>query len=155
VILLALLRGQLEQTRTTIVRQFEDPAPFVSIEESQLKQLFLNLFLNAIEAMGTDGALSVKITRRHTHGMPLIVIDVSDTGPGISETVAANIFDPFFTTKSRGSGLGLTICRGITDAHRGTIRAERNTAGQGTTIVVELPVPSAAAELLQRTAVRS
>ncbi len=151
----ALLRGQLEQTRTAIVRQFDDPAPFVSIEESQLKQLFLNLFLNAIEAMGSDGALTVKITRRHTQGVPLIVIDVSDTGPGISDTVAANIFDPFFTTKSRGSGLGLTICRGITDAHRGTIRAECNPAGRGTTIVVELPAPNAAAELLQKTALRS
>lgn len=152
---LALLRGQLEQTRTAVVREFEDPAPFVTIEDSQLKQLFLNLFLNAIEAMGTDGSLTVRITRRHTQGMPLIVVDVSDTGPGISEKVAANIFDPFFTTKSRGSGLGLTICRGITDAHRGTIRAERNLTGPGTTIVVELPVPSAAAELLQKTAVRS
>jgi signal transduction histidine kinase len=152
---LALLRGQLEQTRTAVVREFEDPAPFVSIEDSQLKQLFLNLFLNAIEAMGTDGTLTVRITRRHSQGLPLIVVDVSDTGPGISDTVAANIFDPFFTTKARGSGLGLTICRGIADAHRGTIRAERNLAGPGTVIVVELPVPSAAAELLQKTALRS
>ena len=152
---LALLRGQLEQTRTAVMRDFQDPAPFVSIDESQLKQLFLNLFLNAIEAMGTEGVLTVRITRKHAQGLPLIVVDVSDTGPGISEAVAANIFDPFFTTKARGSGLGLTICRGIADAHRGTIRAERNTEGPGTTIVVELPVPSAAAELLQKTALRS
>jgi signal transduction histidine kinase len=151
---LALLRGQLEQTRTRLVREFEDPAPFVAIDESQLKQLFLNLFLNAIEAMGTDGSLTVRITRKHTHGQPWIVVEVSDTGPGISETVAANIFDPFFTTKPRGSGLGLTICRGITDAHRGTIRAETNLHRRGTTIVVELPVPDAAAELVQKTALR-
>jgi signal transduction histidine kinase len=152
---LALLRGQLEQSRTAVVREFRDPAPFVSIEEGQLKQLFLNLFLNAIEAMGTDGTITVRITRKHSQGMPWIVVDVSDTGPGIADSVAANIFDPFFTTKSRGSGLGLTICRGITDAHRGTIRAERNLAGSGTTIVVELPAPSAAAEMLQKTALRS
>ena len=152
---LALLRGQLEQTRTTVVRDFQDPAPFVTIEDSQVKQLFLNLFLNAIEAMGMDGTLSVRITRKHSHGMAWIVVDVSDTGPGISDIVAANIFDPFFTTKSRGSGLGLTICRGITDAHRGAIRAERNLEGPGTTIVVELPVPSAATEMLQKTALRS
>lgn len=152
---LALLRGQLEQTRTAVVREFRDPAPFVTIEEDQLKQLFLNLFLNAIEAMGADGIITVRITRKHHQGMPWIVVDVSDTGPGIADTVAANIFDPFFTTKSRGSGLGLTICRGITDAHRGTIRAERNAGGQGTTIVVELPVPSAAAEMLQKTALRT
>jgi signal transduction histidine kinase len=149
---LALLRGQLEQTRTSVVRDFQDPAPYVAIEESQLKQLFLNLFLNAIEAMGSEGSLTVRITRKHTQGQPWIVVDVSDTGPGISDTVAANIFDPFFTTKVRGSGLGLTICRGITDAHRGTIRAERNPDASGTTIVVELPVPSGATEMLQKTA---
>ncbi|HEY7531464.1 MAG TPA: ATP-binding protein [Nitrospiraceae bacterium] len=151
---LTLLRGQLEQTRTAVVREFQDPAPFVSIEESQLKQLFLNLLLNAIEAMGTDGTLTVRINRKHSQGVSWIVIEVADTGPGISDAVAANIFDPFFTTKSRGSGLGLTICRGITDAHRGTIRAERNVAGRGTTMVVELPVPSTAAEMLQKTALR-
>jgi len=151
---LALLRGQLEQTHTVVAREFEDPAPFVAIQDSQLKQLFLNLFMNAIEAMGTEGTLTVRITRRHRQGMPWIVIGVSDTGPGISDSVANNIFDPFFTTKPRGSGLGLTICRGITDAHRGTIRAERRVAGPGTTIIVELPVPSAAAELLQQTALR-
>jgi PAS domain S-box-containing protein len=152
---LALLRGQLEQTRTTVTRDFHDPAPFVSIDESQLKQLFLNLFLNAIEAMGTDGLLTVRISRKHLQETPWIVVDVSDTGPGIPETVAANIFDPFFTTKSRGSGLGLTICRGITDAHRGTIRAERNPSGVGTTIVVEFPLPNTASDMLQKTAVRS
>jgi signal transduction histidine kinase len=126
----------------------------VAIEESQLKQLFLNLFLNAIEAMGNEGTLTVRITRKHTQGQPWIVVDVSDTGPGISDTVAANIFDPFFTTKARGSGLGLTICRGITDAHRGTIRAEKTPGTSGTTIVVELPVPSGATEMLQKTALR-
>jgi signal transduction histidine kinase/MFS family permease len=151
---LTLLRGQLEQTHTSVTRDFQDPAPYVTIEESQLKQLFLNLFLNAIEAMGTEGVLTVRITRKHTQGQPWIVVDVSDTGPGISEAVAANIFDPFFTTKARGSGLGLTICRGITDAHRGTIRAEKSPEGSGTTIVVELPVPSGAAEMLQRTVLR-
>jgi len=152
---LALLRGQLEQTRTSVVRDFQDPAPYVAIEESQLKQLFLNLFLNAIEAMGNEGSLTVRITRKHAQGQPWIVVDVSDTGPGISDTVAANIFDPFFTTKVRGSGLGLTICRGITDAHRGTIRAERNPDASGTTVVVELPVPSGATEMLQKTALRA
>jgi len=151
---ITLLRGQLEQTRTSVARDFQDPAPYVTIEESQLKQLFLNLFLNAIEAMGTGGTLTVRITRKHTQGQPLIVVDVSDTGPGISDAVAANIFDPFFTTKVQGSGLGLTICRGITDAHRGTIRAEKNSDGPGTTIIVELPVPSGATEMLQRTALR-
>ncbi len=152
---LTLLRGQLEQTRTSVVREFRDSAPYVAIEESQLKQLFLNLFLNAIEAMGTDGVLTVRIGRKHSQGQPWIVVEVADTGPGISDEVAANIFDPFFTTKARGTGLGLTICRGITDAHRGTIRAERNRGGPGTTIVVDLPVPSAAVDAVQKTTLLS
>jgi len=136
---LALLRAQFEQTRTIARCDFQDPAPFVAVQEAQLKQLFLNLFLNAIEAMGHGGELTIRVVKRELHGGPSIVIEVSDTGPGISESVKANIFDPFFTTKPRGSGLGLAICRGIADAHRGTIRAESGPEGMGTTIIVEFP----------------
>lgn len=151
---LALLRAQIEHTRTTIHRDFQDPGPFVSIEEAQLKQLFLNLFLNAIEAMGSSGDLTIKVSRREVHGASWIVAEVSDTGPGIPESVRVNIFDPFFSTKARGSGLGLTICRGITDAHRGTIRAENNPKGQGSTMVVEFPAASEAVRLVEHDAVR-
>ncbi|HEV8485376.1 MAG TPA: ATP-binding protein [Blastocatellia bacterium] len=136
---LALLRAQLEQTRTTVHCDFNDPAPFISVEEAQLKQLFLNLFLNAIEAMGSGGELLVHLSRREIQDGQWIVVEVSDTGPGIPESVRSNIFDPFFTTKPRGSGLGLAICRGITDAHRGAIRAENRFDRSGATMVVEFP----------------
>ncbi len=149
---LALLRGQLEQSNTTVRRQFLDPAPFVAIDDSQLKQLFLNLFLNALEAMGSGGHLTIRVSRTRAHGSPWIVVAVSDTGPGIPEAVKNNIFDPFFTTKVRGSGLGLTICRGIMDAHRGTIRAEGNSDRPGTTIVLEFPAAVATPELVQQNA---
>ncbi|MGH9426229.1 MAG: ATP-binding protein, partial [Terriglobia bacterium] len=136
---IALLRAQLEQTRTAIHCEFQDSAPFVAVEEPQLKQLFLNLFLNAIEAMGSGGHLTILLTRKELQGTAWIVAEVSDTGPGIPESVKTNIFEPFFTTKPRGSGLGLAICRGIADAHRGTIRAENNVNRPGTTIIVEFP----------------
>lgn len=136
---IALLRAQLEQTRTAIHCEFQDSAPFVAVEEPQLKQLFLNLFLNAIEAMAPGGELTILLTRKELQSTAWIVAEVSDTGSGIPESVKTNIFEPFFTTKPRGSGLGLAICRGIADAHRGTIRAENNVNRPGTTIIVELP----------------
>lgn len=136
---LALLSGQLEQTRTVVHREFLDAAPLVAIDPNQLKQLFLNLFLNAIEAMGLGGELAVRVRREDAHDAAVILIEVEDTGPGIPESIRSSVFNPFFTTKAQGTGLGLAICRGITDAHRGTIRVAPSDQRQGTTITVEFP----------------
>jgi signal transduction histidine kinase len=84
----------------------------------------------------------------------LIAIEISDTGPGISDSILGHIFEPFFTTKSTGSGLGLAICRSIVDAHRGSIRAQNNPDRSGTTVIVELPATDGAALALQASAVR-
>jgi signal transduction histidine kinase len=136
---LALLRAQLEQSRVTVVREFQDDEPYVAADIAQLKQLFLNLFLNALEAMGRDGELTVRVSRKRIQSDTWVVVEVADTGPGIPEGIRASIFNPFFTTKSRGSGLGLAICRGIVDAHRGTIRAEPRHDRPGTIMIVEFP----------------
>lgn len=136
---LRLLRGQLEQSRTVVRYVVEDDAPLVTIEDDQLKQLFLNILQNSLEAMGPAGELSIRVARTHTSGTTWILVEISDTGPGMSEAIKAHVFDPFFTTKPTGSGLGLAICRSIVDAHRGTIRAENNSGSPGTTITVELP----------------
>ena len=149
---LALLRAQLDQTRTVVHREFEDPAPLVVIDASQLKQLFLNLFINAVEAMGPGGEVTVRIARKETVAGTWVVAEISDTGPGIPESIRSHIFDPFFTTKPRGSGLGLAICRGITDAHKGTIRAESH--GMGTTIVVEFPAAAESDSLAEEKVLR-
>jgi signal transduction histidine kinase len=145
---LALLSGQLEQTRTVVHREFLDSAPLVAIDPNQLKQLFLNLFLNAIEAMGLGGELAVRVRRGDAHDAAVILIEVEDTGPGIPESIRSSVFNPFFTTKAQGTGLGLAICRGITDAHRGTIRVAPSDQRQGTTITVEFP---AAGEVVSET----
>lgn len=137
---LTLLRAKLEQTHTTVHCDFQDSTPFVAIEEAQLKQLFLNLLFNAIEAMGVGGEVTVHVSRRELQAGQRIVVEVSDTGPGIPDSLKTNIFDPFFTTKALGSGLGLAICRSITDAHRGVIRAENRTDRSGAIIAVEFPI---------------
>src|SRR4029077_10859137 len=123
---LKLLRGQLEQSRTVVHFRSEDDAPFVTIDDSQLKQLFLNIFQNSLEAMDHGGELTVRVGRTPSTGASSIQIEVADTGPGMPDSVRSHIFEPFFTTKPTGSGLGLAICRSIVDAQRGSIRAENN-----------------------------
>jgi PAS domain S-box-containing protein len=146
---LKLLRGQLEQSHTTVHYSIEDDAPLVSIEDSQLKQLFLNIFQNALEAMGSGGEINIRIARTQSAGPSWILLEISDTGPGMPDSVKSHVFEPFFTTKPTGSGLGLAICRSIVDAHRGSIRAENNRPHRGTTILVELPAADANADVLQ------
>ena len=151
---LKLLRGQLEQTRTSVQTTLDDSSLFVTIDESSLKQLFLNLLQNAIEAMGYDGELDIRIARRQMAGSAWVAIEISDTGPGIPESVRERIFEPFFTTKATGSGLGLAICRSIVDAHRGSIRAQNNPGRSGTTVIVELPAADGVALSLQASVIR-
>lgn len=151
---LALLRGQIEQMQMVVKRDLGSSQVLVAIDPAQAKQLFLNLFLNAIEVMTPGGHLSVVVSRMHRQGQPLVQVAVSDTGPGIPDAIRAKVFEPFFTTKPRGSGLGLAICRSITDAHRGTIRAETAVPGGGTTILVEFPAANVQARIEEQTALR-
>jgi signal transduction histidine kinase len=151
---LKLLRGQLEQSRTVVHFRSEDDAPFVTIDDSQLKQLFLNIFQNSLEAMDHGGELTVRVGRTPSTGASSIQIEVADTGPGMPDSVRSHIFEPFFTTKPTGSGLGLAICRSIVDAHRGSIRAENNRGQVGTTIIVELPAAEGGIDTFQVAAVK-
>ncbi len=134
---LALLRGQLEQRQIAVDFTCEANSPFVVGDWAQLKQLFLNLFVNSIEAMSANGQLSIRIHAVESARGRAIIAEVSDTGIGIPDLILNRIFDPFFTTKERGSGLGLSICRGIADAHRALIRAENKQDHSGTTVTVE------------------
>ena len=151
---LSLLRGQLEQMQITVQRNLGSSQALVTIDPAQAKQLFLNLFLNAIEAMTPGGNLTVSVVRLQRQGQPWIQVAVRDTGPGIPDAIRSKIFEPFFTTKPRGSGLGLAICRSITDAHRGTIRAETAVPGGGTTILLEFPAANVQAPIEEQTALR-
>lgn len=99
--------------------------------------------------MGSGGEINIRIARTQSTGPSWILLEISDTGPGMPDSVKSHVFEPFFTTKPTGSGLGLAICRSIVDAHRGSIRAENNRPQRGTTILVELPAADANAEVLQ------
>jgi PAS domain S-box-containing protein len=137
---LTLLAGQLEQKRITVRRLYAEPVPLVEADEPSMKQLFLNLFMNSLDAMADGGELTVRLTRRFRYGAPTLLAEVSDTGSGIPEAMLDKIFDPFVTTKAGGSGLGLAICRGIADSHGAAIRAENNSERPGATIGIEFPV---------------
>jgi len=149
---LSLLRAQLEHTQTSVERDLGESPALVAIDPAQAKQLFLNLFLNAIEAMIPGGQLSISLSRVYRQGTSWIQVVVSDTGSGIPESIRTKIFEPFFSTKARGSGLGLAICRSIADAHKGTLRVEDRPQGVGTSVIAEFPAASADARLKQRSA---
>jgi signal transduction histidine kinase len=133
---LALLEHQFATHRIKVRRELAaDPVMVLGIEH-KLQQVFLNLFLNAKDAMPKGGWLSVG-TRRSERGA---IAEVADTGSGIPNEHLTRIYDPFFTTKGigAGTGLGLSITYGIVREHEGTIDCE-SAVGQGTRFVLTLP----------------
>ena len=125
--------------------EIERELPPILAEPDQLKQLFLNLFLNGLEAMTAGGTLTVTVRAdrergdRERAGRGIVTVRVTDTGPGIPREDLGRVFEPFFTTKSKGTGLGLAISRSIADAHRAALWAETGPAGIGTTFVIQFP----------------
>lgn len=111
--------------------------PEVLADSDQLQQVYLNLFLNARDAMQGKGSL--RVTTLVSGGQ--VVTEVSDTGSGMTESTQRHVFDPFFTTKpaGRGTGLGLAVCYGIVTAHGGTIDISES-GPRGTTLAVSLPI---------------
>ncbi len=159
---LDLLRGEADRRHVRVLSEIEADLPPILGETDQLKQLFLNLLLNALEAMAGSGTLSVTVRAdrpRRRPGRPrpdgegggLVTVRVTDTGPGIPREDLQRVFEPFFTTKSHGTGLGLAICRGIADAHRARLWAEAGPAGVGTAFVIQFPALAGvpAAEVLR------
>ena len=120
-----------------MVRQLSPDLPQITADASQLRQVFVNLVVNAIHAMPSGGTL--KITTRASDDR--VVLSVEDTGSGMSQQVQKEIFIPFFTTKdvNEGTGLGLPVVHGIVTSHGGTINVE-STPGRGARFDIELPV---------------
>jgi len=111
-----------------------------------LIQVFLNLFINAIDAMPDGGKLSIKVSKKQRAGF--ISIQIHDTGCGIPDHILSSIFNPFFTTKptSKGTGLGLSVSKGIIEKHGGHIEVESK-ADDGTSFTVHLPIVSIPADM--------
>jgi signal transduction histidine kinase len=131
-------RGDVE-----VMVALPDGLPQINADQHQITQVFTNLLMNAYEAMGGKGRITISADLVRLEdggdGRDSVLIEFTDNGPGIPPDVADKVFDPFFTTKAQGSGLGLAIVRKIVDAHDGRIDL-RTTPGQGTTIRVTLPV---------------
>jgi two-component system NtrC family sensor kinase len=121
--------------------------PSIVVDSQQIQQVLLNILLNAEQAITSQDTHRGKITfvTRYDKDSHKVVIRITDNGPGIPPDMLPMIFDPFFTTKPVGSGtgLGLSISHGIIIEHGGSISAESQ-EGQGTTFVIELPIPSRA-----------
>jgi len=137
---IALLEQQHIFRNIEIVKEHSPSIPFVEIDVGQIQEVFMNLILNAAQAMDGTGTLTT-VTRLVEDGES-VEIEVRDTGPGIPAEKIDKIFEPFYTTKEigRGTGLGLSIAYGIIERHHGSIRVESE-VGKGTSFFVRLPVP--------------
>jgi PAS domain S-box-containing protein len=143
----ALLEHQFEVGNIKVRRELASDQVMVLGIEHQLQQVFLNLFLNARDAMPRGGWLSVSTRVEGDRAFA----EIADTGSGIPSEHLARIYDPFFTTKAigRGTGLGLSITYGIVREHEGTIHCD-STAGQGTRFTLSIPVAPVAARSASR-----
>lgn len=120
-----------------LVSDLEPALPMVMVDPMQLQQIFMNLMLNAVDAMRDGGTLTIRT--RYTREPATLQIELADTGEGIDNEVMSRIFSPFFTTKAKGTGLGLSITKRLLEEHGGGIRLENNKDG-GATCIITLPV---------------
>jgi len=146
---LYFIEVRADSWRIKIEKELAPDLPRVMLDRQQIKQVFLNLFLNAMDAMSNRGGTLKVRTRKlvKSGGKQCVQIETEDTGDGIQEANLEHIFDPFFTTKHEsgeheGTGLGLTIVYQIIQEHHGDIEV-KSTVGTGTTFLVNLPaIPS-------------
>jgi len=138
-----ILETQAKEKNVAIFREFSENLPKVWIDREQMKQVFMNLILNAIQAMQQGGSLSIATRSVARSGADpvgeFVQVEVRDTGIGIPEDNLQHIFDPFFTSKDEGSGLGLAVSHQIVQEHGGFVTVE-STVGKGTAFFVHVPV---------------
>lgn len=137
---LAVLESEISERNIILRRDFNENLPTVLGDPPQLKQVFLNLLVNSLQAIGRDGELLVKTSLKEEKEEQAVVVEIKDTGGGIPLEILDNIFNPFFTTKQEGTGLGLAIAHKIVTQHKGKIEVI-NHPGLGATFLVQLPLP--------------
>jgi len=130
----------------TIHKDLASDIPDIQSDGAQLQQVFLNILNNAIDAVERDGDIWIKTKLKD--GGNSVVIEISDSGPGIPEDIIDRIFDPFVTTKpiGKGTGLGLSITYNIVEKLGGKIYAHNRESGHGAVFTVELPVVAGGSE---------
>ncbi len=137
--ILLVMEKQMKELNIQVETSFDPDIPEIMASTNQMRQVMLNLFKNAKEAMPKGGTLFVRTSREGNK----VLIHIKDTGIGIPEEIRDKIFDAFFTTKQKvkGVGLGLSVCYGIIKDHSGEIRVESE-EGKGTTFIISLPIES-------------
>ena len=131
------LRYEARKLSVTVIEEFDYDLPPIAASGNRIKQVVINLVMNAIQAMGTGGTLLIKADQEGERG----IITIADTGPGIPPEVLPRIFEPFFTTKtaSEGTGLGLYVSSCLMESIGGSI-AVSSAVGEGTTFRVTVPL---------------
>lgn len=120
----------------TLVLEIDAALPTVAVDPGQFRQLVINLVLNATQAIEGPGLIEVRLRVEDRN----LLLQVEDSGPGISAEAEARLFEPLFTTRSSGTGLGLALCRRITEKHSGRISAANHTGGGGAVFEVRVPL---------------
>jgi PAS domain S-box-containing protein len=147
---LDLITEKLREKRTLVERRFPEEPVRGNWDEDQLRQVFVNLLANAVDAGPVESPVTIsaeRVTttagdRRNGEGgrqVPAARISITDRGQGMDERTRTRIFEPFFTTKKKGTGLGLAIAKQIVEQHGGSIRVE-SAPGQGTRFTIDLPL---------------
>jgi signal transduction histidine kinase len=134
---LALAAKQLQHGQVTVHQHLTPDLPPLEAVGDQLKQVFLNIVINAVEAMPDGGDLYINTGL--TPDGHWVTVRFADTGVGLSPEEQANIFEPFYTTKTKGTGLGLSVSYGIIERHGGNIEVQSK-RGQGSCFTIKLPV---------------
>lgn len=130
-----LIRSEFEEKGVDLIADLDGSLPEAYVDSNQIKQLLLNLLINALDA--TDPGGSVRIVTSSSNGK--IMVSVIDSGKGIKKEDIKNIFNPFFTTKTSGTGLGLSIAERIAKEHGGEITVESN-EGRGSRFCLHIPL---------------
>ncbi|HJW27874.1 MAG TPA: ATP-binding protein, partial [Saprospiraceae bacterium] len=128
--------SQSKKAPIAIIQDLDAHLPEIVADPQQLRQIFINLLLNAHESMANKGTITVKTSHDSNHA---IEICISDTGKGINKDILDKLFQPFFTTKPKGTGLGLAITKQLIEQHGGTISAENNPGG-GAIFRIKIPI---------------
>jgi signal transduction histidine kinase len=138
---LTMVDIDLRTQRVSVSTELREGLPQLLADRGQLQQVFLNLIINAIDAMRsvTDRARLLRIRSDNGQESSSVLVTIEDSGTGIEKNDKDRIFEPFFTTKSSGTGVGLAICRSIVEAHGGSLRASANNP-HGTIFYVALPI---------------